>query len=340
MVADDSATVRGFLAAALRPEHGFEVVGEADDGRRCVELVCSRRPDIVLLDVDMPELDGLEATVEIMRKAPTPIVIFTSSAVSRRLQVPIKALAAGALEVLHKPAIGSRAGFDAVAQGLRERLRLLAQIKVIRRRRLSAPGAPRAPIATPQETPRILAIGASTGGPATLVDVLGGMKPTTPLTVLLVQHMSVEFMQGFIEWLAESLSLPVKEAASGDRLRPGTILVAPGGRHLVLARGGAVRLEDSPPLHACRPSIDVLFDSVALHGAPRAIGVLLTGLGADGARGLLAMRSKGCVTVAQDEASSTVFGMPKAAIDLGAAEHVLDPDGIAGLLRLDSVREP
>ncbi|MBI4346079.1 MAG: chemotaxis-specific protein-glutamate methyltransferase CheB [Elusimicrobia bacterium] len=339
VVADDSATVRGFLAAVLKPEHGFQIVGEAPDGRRCVELVSARRPDIVLLDVDMPEMDGLAATVEIMRTAPTPIVIFTSSVVSQRFQVPIKALAAGALEVLHKPAVGSAGAFDATAAHLRDRLRLLSQIKVIRRRSVAPPPA-QAAIVPPRETPKILAIGASTGGPSALVEILKGVPRSTPLSVLLVQHMSGEFMHGFVAWLKESVSLPVREAAAGDRPSPGTILVSPGGRHLALARGGVARLDDSPPRHSCRPSIDVLFESVAEFAAPRAIGVLLTGIGSDGAAGLLEMRRRGCVTVAQDEASSVVYGMPKAAVDLGAAEHVLDLEAIARLLKVGAEVPP
>lgn len=332
LISDDSETVRLLLRQLLTSEHGFEIVGEAQDGAQCVELVCRHRPEIVLLDVDMPRMDGLEATREIMRVAPTPIVIFTSSAVSVRRQVPFEALAAGALDILEKPSIQSDAGFRAMAEFLRARLKLLAPIKVIRRYPIRPlPALPDA-LRVPDGSTKVVAVGASTGGPSVLLKLLGSLPVATPLAILLVQHMSAEFMPGFVEWLASGLRIPVKAAVEGDHVRPGTVLVAPGDRHMMLARGRVIELDGSAPRHDCRPSVDVLFESVAQHAAPNAVGILLTGIGADGAHGLLRMRHAGCMTVAQDEASSVVFGMPKAAIEMGAAEQVLDLERIAGFL--------
>lgn len=332
VVADDSDTIRLLLRQLLTPAHGFDVVGEAADGARCIELVCERRPDLVVLDVDMPGTDGLEATREIMRKAPTPIVIFTSSAVSARRQVPFKALAAGALDVLQKPSVPSPEGLREMAEQLRARLRLLAKIKVIRRPILAPPPAAPARAPEPPPAPRILAVGASTGGPAAVVKLLRALSPARSFSILLVQHMSADFMPGFVEWLGETVRLPIRQAGHGDRPEPGAVLVAPGGRHLALGSAGMVRLDDSEPRHSCRPSADVLFESVAEHAAPRAVGVLLTGIGVDGAAGLLRMRRGGCLTVAQDEESSVVFGMPKAAIELGAAAHIVALDRIGRFL--------
>jgi len=335
VIADDSETVRRLLRRWLSPEYGFEVVGEAENGARCLDLVVRLRPAIVVMDVDMPEMDGLEATRQVMSRAPTPILIFTSSTLARERKVAFEALAAGALDVFHKPRIGpdddvASAGGSAYA--FRRLLALLAPIKVISRHGSRARPAIQTPVRPAGATPRVLAIAASTGGPVALVKVLSALPPTFPVCTLLVQHHSSEFMPGFIEWLGENIRLPVKQAANGDALRPAVVLVAPGDWHMRLGDDGRVQLDRGEPLHACRPAADALFSSVARAMGSRSIGVLLTGMGRDGAQGLLELKHAGALTVAQDEATSIVYGMPKAAADLGAVDEVLPLEAIGDFL--------
>lgn len=340
VVADDSATVRLWLRQELVPEFGFEVVGEAANGAECVELVDRLRPSIVVMDVDMPQMDGIEATRQVMSRAPTPILIFTASMIARERKVAFEALAAGALDVYHKPRSvvdGGNGGANGEADHLRQLLTLLAPIKVIRRRSSRdsnpylAPAAPTAalPVAS---THRILAIGASTGGPMAVLTVLKGLPRTIPLCILLVQHQSPEFMADFISWLADNVSLPVKAAVEGDMVRPGVVFVAPADQHMRLQADGRISLDKEPPMHACRPAADALFSSVARAVGPKAIGVILTGIGHDGAAGLLEMRRSGALTVAQDEASSVVYGMPRAAVELDAAMHQLSAEQMGTFL--------
>lgn len=333
VIADDSMVARQVLRRWLTPDTGFQIVGEAPNGQVAVELVIRYRPQIVVMDVDMPVMDGLEATRRIMNQAPTPILIFTSSRMARERKVPFEALAAGALDVFHKPrAVGDDPDYGGEADKLRKLLALLAPIKVISRH------APRVHAPLPAHTPtgavpRTLAIAASTGGPVALAKVLKTLPPTFPLCTLLVQHQSAEFMDDFVAWLGENITLPVKTAVSGDALRPAVVLVAPGDQHMRLGADGRIRIERDAPIHACRPAADALFTSVAQVVGSKAIGVLLTGMGKDGARGLLHMRQAGSITIAQDEQTSVVYGMPKEADNIGAASHVLPLDAIGEFIQ-------
>ncbi|HAT71604.1 MAG TPA: chemotaxis response regulator protein-glutamate methylesterase [Elusimicrobia bacterium] len=329
IVADDSGTVRALLRQWLSPELGFEIVGEAVNGRQCVELVLRLRPAIVVMDMDMPEMNGVEATREIMWRQPTPILIFTSSEIDKDRGVFYEALAAGALDIFYKPRLTNDEEVNLATSRFRRLLKLLAPIKMIRRclpRPLTAEPAVLVPAwpARPQRLPEILAIAASTGGPAALSAVLSQLPPGFPLCTLVVQHMAAEFMPGFVEWLGQGVKVPVRAASRGELARPGEVLVAPGDCHMRLGAGGRVELDVSAPVNSCRPSADVLFDSVAEASGPAAMGVILTGMGEDGARGLLNMRRAGALTIAQAEESCVVYGMPKAAADRGAAVHVME----------------
>jgi two-component system chemotaxis response regulator CheB len=333
VIVDDSDIVRQVLRRWLTPATGFQIVGEAPNGRVAVELVIKHRPQIVVMDVDMPVMDGLEATRLIMNQAPTPILIFTSSRLARERKVAFEALAAGALDVFHKPRLtGDDPGADSDAGKLRKLLTLLAPIKVISRHasRAHVPLPPHTPTGA---VPRMLAIAASTGGPVALVKVLNALPPTFPLCTLLVQHQSAEFMDDFVAWLGENIKLPVKTAVNGESLRPSVVMVAPGDHHMRLAADGRIRIDRDAPIHACRPAADALFTSVAQVAGPKAIGVLLTGMGKDGARGLLDMRQAGAVTIAQDENTSVVYGMPKEAADIGAVSHVLPLEAIGEFIQ-------
>jgi two-component system chemotaxis response regulator CheB len=340
VVADDSATVRLWLREVLTPQFGFDLVGEATNGAECVELVAQSHPDVIVMDVDMPEMDGIDATREVMSRTPTPILIFTASTIARDRKVAFEALAAGALDVFHKPTSALEGVENSPdAKELRQLLTLLAPIKVIRRRsaRESTPLAEPITAATASRGAggyRVLAIGASTGGPMAVLTVLKAIPRTTPLCILLVQHQAADFMADFISWLADNVSLPVKSASHGDMLRPGVVFVAPADRHMRLQLDGRLSLDQEPPMHACRPAADALLSSVARASGPKSIGVVLTGIGRDGAAGLLDMRRNGALTVAQDEASSVVYGMPRAAVEIGAAAHELPVDEIGSFVSL------
>lgn len=333
VVADDSATIRALLRQWLSPELGFEIVGEAANGKECVQLVLSLSPAIVVMDMDMPVMDGVEATQEIMSRQPTPILIFTSSEIDSRRGVFFKALAAGALDIFHKPRLTTDEEINAATDSFRRLLKLLAPIKPIRRGAM--PPKPAAWVPSPRSVPgfpKVLAIAASTGGPAALINVLKDLRPGFPVCTLLVQHMAAEFMPGFADWLGQNIGLPVRLAVHGDAIRSGVVLVAPGDMHMRLTAEGSISLDRSDPKNSCRPSADLLFDSVARVTGPGSIGVILTGMGEDGANGLLHMRQSGALTIAQNEATCVVYGMPKAAAETGAAVQVLPLEDIGNFI--------
>lgn len=331
LVMDDSLTVRKYLCEVLAADPQFEVVGEAADGRAGIELCQRLRPDVITVDMAMPVMSGLAATEYIMAYCPTPILVVSSSFNRRDVFRTLDALAAGAVDVLDKPA--GDAGDADWERRFRSAVRIASRIRVI-----THPAAklgltrPRTgwepPLPAPAPAPagyRLVAIGASTGGPAALMELLPALPAQFPLPILLVVHLDRRFDATFAEWLQGYTTLPVRIAADGMALPPvgrPELLVAPADRHLVL-RGGRLRLTDDGERHACRPSVDILFESLAAELGGAAIACLLTGMGADGAAGLLALRRAGAVTLAQDEASSVVFGMPRAAIALDAAQQVL-----------------
>jgi two-component system chemotaxis response regulator CheB len=340
LVADDSATVRARIIAALERAPDMEVVGEAADGREAIELCLSRRPDVITLDMMMPAMTGLQATEYIMAYAPTPIVIVSASTNRGGLFRTYDALAAGAIEVIEKPRPDESP--EAWDDMLAATVRMASRIRVIthpkgRLRRLKAglpePGAPTVASSSPVPSrERVVAIGASTGGPAAVVELLGALPPDYPHVILLVLHLSAVFSSAFAEWLARESPLSVYPAGDGEPLPRTGVVLAPADQHMVLA-GSRIRLTDDPPRHSCRPSVDLLFASVATEIGTRAVGVLLTGMGKDGAEGLLAIRRAGGSTIAQDQASSAVYGMPREAVALGAAEHILSPREAGMFLR-------
>jgi two-component system, chemotaxis family, protein-glutamate methylesterase/glutaminase len=340
LVADDSLTVRKRIAEVLAAQPDFEVVAEAADGREAIEACQRLRPDAVTLDMMMPVMSGLAATEYIMAYCPTPILVVSSSFNRGELFKTYDALAAGALDVLEKPA--GDATDTAWERRLADTLRLIARIKVIThpRGRLAHLGNGRQPSRTMEPwdgTPvgcELVAIGASTGGPGAVVDILRALPAGFPLPLLLVIHLSHAFGAGFAEWLNGLSPLPVAFARDNEPLpapNVARVLLAPPDQHLVV-RQGRLRLTSDPERHSCRPSVDVLFESVARELGPRAAACLLTGMGRDGASGLLAVRQAGGVTMAQDESTSVVFGMPREAIRLGAASQVLRLDQVAPAL--------
>ncbi len=323
LVVDDSALARDIITLILDQDPGIEVVGQAENGEIAVDLVGTLKPDLVTMDIMMPVMDGLTAIQHIMAYHPTPILVVTSSG---EAEVAYKAISNGALEVMQKPDM--TAGPEEWT-GFARRVKLLAQVKVITHVRGRGAASTRvlptlgSAAAKTQAHDRLLAIGASTGGPAALAKVLGGLPPDLNVGTVVVQHIAEGFVPGLVSWLKTVTILTVKPATDGERIKPGTVYIAPTGSHTVVSGGGRLGLLNSPPVESQRPAVDVLFESVREHYGRRAIAVLLTGMGRDGARGLKQIRDAGGKTIAQDEATCVVYGMPKTAVELGAVEQVL-----------------
>ena len=330
LIVDDSAVVRQVLSAELSKAEGIEVVGTAMDPYVARDKILALKPDVLTLDLEMPRMDGLTFLRKLIRYYPLPVIV-VSSLTPAGSDTALEALRVGAVEVVAKP--GSAYSVKDVSKQLAQKIRSAATARVVR------PAEPKAaPSAAPaggvrmRTTHKILAIGASTGGTRAIEDVLVRLPADTPGTVI-VQHMPEHFTAGFARRLNELCPMDVREARTDDPVIPGVALIAPGNNHMVLRRSGAkylVVVKDGPPVHHQRPSVDVLFHSVARQAGANAIGVILTGMGADGAAGLLAMRQAGAHTLAQDEKSCVVFGMPKEAIGLGAAQQVVPLEAMAG----------
>jgi two-component system, chemotaxis family, protein-glutamate methylesterase/glutaminase len=336
LVVEDSATVRNRLCEALTADPGIEVAGAAENGHAAVELARTLRPDVITMDIMLPGLDGLAATEHIMAHCPTPILVVSASDNRSEAFTTCAALAAGAVDALDKPT-GDIAD-EVWDRRLRSAVRVVSKVAVITHPRAKLTALRRPPseplpepapagAVAPGDGPRLIAIGASTGGPAAVVDLLRAVPPGIGVPILLVQHIGAAFADSYVEWLDGQSPHPVRCARDGERVPPGRVTVAPGDRHLTV-RDGRLRLDDGPERHSCRPSVDTLFESVALAHPGAAAGCLLTGMGRDGAAGLHAMRRAGCRTFAQDEASSVVYGMPREAVLLGAVDEVLPPADI------------
>ncbi len=332
LIVDDSAIVRKIFTQELSKHPDIEVVGTAPDPYVARDKIARLRPDVITLDVEMPRMDGLTFLKKLMKYHPTPTII-VSSLTPRNSEMALEALESGAVEVLAKPG-GSYSVGDMSVQ-LAEKIRAAASVRDFsaRRQATSVPGTPkvsRSSLALKQTTHKVIALGASTGGTEALKQVLMQMPPNTP-GIVIVQHMPPKFTTAFAKRLDGCCQIEVREAQNGDTVRPGLALIAPGNLHMVLKRSGAryfVEVKDGPLVCHQRPAVDVLFHSVARYAGANAVGVIMTGMGRDGAKGLLEMRKAGARTIAQDESSCVVFGMPKEAIKLGAAEVVVPLDAI------------
>ncbi|PLX81083.1 MAG: chemotaxis response regulator protein-glutamate methylesterase [Desulfuromonas sp.] len=326
LIADDSTLTRTILRDLLAQDPLIDIVAEAADGRKAVELTKELRPDLVIMDIMMPVMDGLDATSEIMAECPTPILVLSANTDHLDSRNAFSAIRLGALDVMEKPSGVISEAFDRISVELITKVKSLSRIRVIhhyRRNRSPAPPQPSAPLPDPSKKYSILAIGASTGGPQAVLHLLREIPQGIRAAILIVQHIAEGFAPGFAAWLRRETGHKVALAEDGANLSPGQVLVAPNGRHLTLA-GRTLRLSDSAPLHNCCPAVDALFQSLADNGlAAETVALLLTGMGQDGAAGLLALKQSGALTIAQDQASCAIFGMPKVAIDRGAVERVL-----------------
>jgi two-component system chemotaxis response regulator CheB len=329
LVADDSEIFRELLSKVIASEAGFEVVAAAGDGNSAAAMARELKPDVITMDLNMPDADGFSGIARIMAETPTPILVLTAD---RQEVVGFRALSLGALDILEKPAASIDLGD--YGQLLRSRLRLLAGVKVIRHlrglreRRVGEKVAP--------GRAEMVVVGASLGGPRALATLLKGLTREFPAPIAIVQHIADGFTAGLASWLAQESRLDVREAEDGEVLRAGRVLLAPTGRHLVIGKGVA-HLSDAAAVDTFKPSVTPLFLSAARAYGARACGVILTGMGRDGAEGMKALKDAGAHTIAQDEASSAVFGMPRAAIELGAVDRVLSLEEIPRAL-LEVVR--
>jgi len=337
LVVEDSPVVREFLVHILGTDPGLQVIGTANDGEQAIEAVARQRPDVITMDIHMPKLDGLEATRRIMETHPTPIVIVSGSTDPREVSTMFRAMEAGAVAVLRRPAGMGHPDHEASAAELVQTVKLMSEVKVIRR----WPKAGRQPeLARPtqansapvQARVKVIAMGASTGGPPVLQTILAALPKDFPLPVLIVQHMATGFTQGFVQWLAQTSSLPVHLATHEEPVCPGHVYVAPDEFQMGLERGGKIVLTKDEPENGLRPSVSYLLRSVAEVYGRDAVAGLLTGMGRDGAEELKLLKEIGAVTFAQDKDSSVVHGMPGAAIKLDAATLVLPAEKIAATL--------
>ena len=331
LVIDDSALIRALLTVIIDREPDMTVVGTAADPLVARDMIRERNPDVLTLDVEMPRMDGIEFLTRLMALRPMPVVM-VSTLMERGAETTLRALELGAVDYVTKPKIDVQRGVEHAAHEIIEKIRIAAVAKI-----RAAVGAPRPPLPMPvfansrSAAGKIIVIGASTGGTEAVREVLLQLPANSP-PVLVAQHMPAGFTQNFANRLNALCQMTVKEAADGDRVLPGHAYIAPGGRHLALdCRGGQfiARILDSDPVNRHRPSVEVLFRSVARHAGSKALGIILTGMGNDGASAMLEMHTAGAFNIAQDEASSVVFGMPREAIAAGGVDLVLPLEEIA-----------
>jgi two-component system chemotaxis response regulator CheB len=326
LVAEDSATARELLVGMLSADPAITVIGTARNGEEAIAMTAALRPDVVTMDVRMPGIDGLEATRRIMAQTPTPIVIISGH---YDVVLSLEALRAGALTILPKPSGPHAENFAEQCAWLVRTVKSMAAVKVVRRRRGKPAAAAPATARLPRARPRIVSIAASTGGPAALAQVLGGLPPAFPLPLLVVQHIANGFADGLARWLDGVSPLSVRIAGEGEALAPGTVYLAPDDHHLMVRNAETVTVARTPPVDGFRPSASVLFESAARVFGGAAVAVVLTGMGEDGVSGIRSLHAAGGCVIAQDEQTSVIYGMPGATVAAGLADYVLPLPAIA-----------
>lgn len=325
LVIDDSALVRSIMREIINSQPDLETVGLAPDPLVAREMIKQLNPDVLTLDVEMPRMNGLEFLEKLMRLRPMPVVM-VSSLTTQGTDVTLKALELGAVDFIPKPRIGVRDSMTDLAAEIGDKIRAAARARVHRHALDNAPAATPRPVAghVLNTTEKLIFIGSSTGGTEALKEVLSRMPASAP-AILMTQHMPESFTASFAQRLNGLSAMTVKEAENNERLVPGHAYLAPGHSHMLVKKSGAyyyVELSQTEPVNRHRPSVDVLFHSAARVAGPNALGIMLTGMGKDGAQGMFAMRQAGAYNFAQDEASCVVYGMPKAAVDAGAVHEI------------------
>ena len=338
LIVEDSPVVKELLTYILSSDPAIQVIGTASNGEEAVKAVRDKMPDVVTMDINMPKMDGFEATRIIMETTPTPIVIVSASWDPQEVQKTFRAIDVGALATVRKPVGVNHPDYKDKAKELIQMVKLMSEVKVIRRHsRIKHGKGISAGLAVNDLIPsttdvKVVAIGASTGGPPVIETILSGLPKDFRAPLLIVQHIAPGFVQGFADWLANSCRIPVKIATRHEFPLPGHAYIAPDGVHMGLDTSGRIVFEGSEPENGLRPAVSYLFRSVANVFGKNIVGVLLTGMGKDGAKELKMMKEKGAITIAQDEESCVVYGMPGEAVNLNAATYVLSPPKIAELL--------
>ncbi len=335
LVVEDSRSARHLIVSILKSDPDIRVVGEAENGTEGVRMAAELSPDVITMDIAMPEMNGLDATRRIMERNPIPIVMVTASYASTDAQMSFRALEAGAITVVDKPLGPASPDFEQTSRILLDTVKLMADVVVVTRRpRRDGPTIEARPLPLRDRSERValVAIGASTGGPAALAKLLRALPGDLPVPVVVAQHISPGFERSLADWLDGDCDLRVRLPSHGERLVVGEVLIAPEGRHLGVTRAGRVALSDDDPVGQHRPSVTYLFRSVAEAYGSAAIGVILTGMGADGAEGALALRRAGGLILAQDEPSSVVYGMAREAVALGAVDQLGAPEQLGAII--------
>lgn len=338
LIVEDSPVVRELLSHILHSDPQIQVVGAVESGEEALKEVNRLRPDLITMDVNLPRMDGFETTRRIMEEIPTPIIIVSAAWVSTEVEKTFRALEAGALAVLEKPSIAAR-DYDVRARELIRAVKAMSEVKVIRRwsRNLKLE-----PAHEPSDEPdigkiarrfEVVAIGASTGGPTVLKQILSELPHNFAIPILIVQHMTHGFIPGFVDWLSRASNYPVSVAVHGEEIKAGHAYVAPDGQHMGVSGYGKIILSKGEPENGLCPSVSHLFRSVYRAYGENAVGVLLTGMGKDGAYELKVMKDRGMITIAQDKESSVVYGMPGEAIGMNAASYILPPEKIVRILK-------
>lgn len=345
LIVDDSPVVRELLTYLINSESGINVLGAVDSGEKALDFVKKYKPDLITMDVHMPGIDGFETTRRIMENHPIPIVIVSSIENPESAETSFRTMEAGALCIVEKPPGINDPAHKQKARKLGEIVRLMSEVKVVRRRPVSVqkqpekqslisrikPGNKKSEIKKPEI--KLVAMGVSTGGPPVINTILSNLPKNIGVPVMIVQHIARGFIQGMADWLGPKTGFPVHIPVHGEKLLPGHVYLAPDNHHMGVNSNNTVILSKDNPENGIRPSISYLFRSVSKAFGQNAAGVLLTGMGKDGAKGLLMMKEKNAVTMVQDQKTCVIFGMPEAAIKIGAAQYILPPDKIAKKLK-------
>jgi two-component system chemotaxis response regulator CheB len=336
LVVDDSSVSRMLLVHLLESDPQIRVIGAVNDGQAAIDFVNGHKPDVIVMDIHMPHLDGFEATRRIMETQPVPIIICTATTDPKEIATTFRLMEAGAVACEEKPVAREHPDFEQLVTSLLQTVKLMSEVKVVRR----WPRSRQAPLPAPRAAERdyatglvtLIGIGASTGGPPVLQTILSSLPKDFPATILIVQHIARGFLPGLVEWLNQTTGMQVHVATHGTGPLPGHAYLAPDDFHMGVSASGRIILSREEPENCLRPAVSYLFRSLAEVCGRNALGVLLSGMGKDGAEELKLMKDNGAITIAQDRESSVVHGMPGAAIELGGATHVLAAGNIAGML--------
>lgn len=333
LVVDDSPTIREIMKDILGSDKDIEVIGVASNGEEALRFMEKNKPDIVTMDIDMPKMNGFEATRKIMETTPVPIVIITALFNSKDIDRTFQAMEAGAVSVIEKPTAVTGSDFDKEAQNIVHMIKLMSEIKVIKRKNIyknrKTGSLENYKAKNTLSSIKIAAIGVSTGGPPVLQSIFSKLPSNIRIPILVVQHITPGFIEGLVDWLSGVTEYPIHIATHGEKVLPGHIYFAPDGFHMEIRGNGKIFLSDSDKENGLRPAVSCLFRSIARYYGKNSIGILLTGMGKDGAEELKLLKDIGAITVAQDKETSIVYGMPGEAVKLNAATYILPPEKIA-----------